>query len=297
MKRTIAVITCGIVALFGTAIGAHAAVVSGTPSSYGVIQGDFESGATDTWQAGNSNADRVGAGGAGGNQRINEPVWGFTLPSIGAGSQIDAVDFGFTMASAAITSGASFTAVISLMNYNSIDDFSPADYTASVGSLGSGTLVATFNDTDIANDSVESFSLTGAALTLFQSLYDASGNPTQSDVWFRLSHDNGAWDYGTMGQDRYNFLDDGTGYCWGLNDDAEWPDNHSLKIHGLLLRDQLEELVKLVPDLLNQNAFVGAYLNGAGRSYSLGMRAYYMLLPLVFWLFGPIFMVSAIRSA
>jgi uncharacterized membrane protein len=40
-------------------------------------------------------------------------------------------------------------------------------------------------------------------------------------------------------------------------------------------------------------AFVGAYLNGAGRSYSLGMRAYYMLLPLVFWLFGPIFMVSA----
>ena len=40
-------------------------------------------------------------------------------------------------------------------------------------------------------------------------------------------------------------------------------------------------------------AFVGSYLNGAGRSYSLGMRAYYMLLPLVFWLFGPTFMVVA----
>lgn len=40
-------------------------------------------------------------------------------------------------------------------------------------------------------------------------------------------------------------------------------------------------------------AFVGSYLNGAGRSYSLGMRAYYMLLPLIFWLFGPTFMVGA----
>ena len=33
--------------------------------------------------------------------------------------------------------------------------------------------------------------------------------------------------------------------------------------------------------------YVAAYLNRAGRYYSLGMRAYYFTLPLLFWLFGP----------
>ena len=39
--------------------------------------------------------------------------------------------------------------------------------------------------------------------------------------------------------------------------------------------------------------YVDAYMNGAGRSFSLGMRTYYFLLPLVFWLFGPALMVTA----
>ncbi len=38
---------------------------------------------------------------------------------------------------------------------------------------------------------------------------------------------------------------------------------------------------------------VAAHLNRAGRYYSLGMRAYYLLVPLVFWLFGPHFMLAA----
>jgi uncharacterized membrane protein len=32
---------------------------------------------------------------------------------------------------------------------------------------------------------------------------------------------------------------------------------------------------------------VAMHLNRAGRFYSVGMRAYYFLVPLVFWLFGP----------
>jgi uncharacterized membrane protein len=40
-------------------------------------------------------------------------------------------------------------------------------------------------------------------------------------------------------------------------------------------------------------AYVAAYLNRAGACYTLGMRAYYFLLPLVFWLFGPVLMVGA----
>ncbi len=37
-------------------------------------------------------------------------------------------------------------------------------------------------------------------------------------------------------------------------------------------------------------AHVATHLNRAGRFYSIGMRAYYFIVPLVFWLFGPHFM-------
>jgi len=40
-------------------------------------------------------------------------------------------------------------------------------------------------------------------------------------------------------------------------------------------------------------AHVAGHLNRAGRFYSIGMRAYYYLVPLVFWLFGPHFMLAA----
>ena len=40
-------------------------------------------------------------------------------------------------------------------------------------------------------------------------------------------------------------------------------------------------------------AHVALHLNRAGGFYSIGMRAYYFLVPLVFWLFGPYFMLSS----
>jgi len=39
--------------------------------------------------------------------------------------------------------------------------------------------------------------------------------------------------------------------------------------------------------------FVARMLNRGGRYYSLGMRAYYLSVPLVFWLFGPWFLVAS----
>ncbi len=52
-----------------------------------------------------------------------------------------------------------------------------------------------------------------------------------------------------------------------------------------------------VPLVLNHKmitpAHVATHLNRAGSFYSLGMRAYYFLVPLVFWLFGPHFMLAA----
>jgi hypothetical protein len=38
---------------------------------------------------------------------------------------------------------------------------------------------------------------------------------------------------------------------------------------------------------------VAAFLNRAGRFYSLGTRAFYMCVPLVFGLFGPVYLVLA----
>jgi len=38
-------------------------------------------------------------------------------------------------------------------------------------------------------------------------------------------------------------------------------------------------------------AHVATHLNRAGKFYSIGMRAYYFTVPLVFWLFGPHFML------
>lgn len=50
-----------------------------------------------------------------------------------------------------------------------------------------------------------------------------------------------------------------------------------------------------VPVRLNHKmltaAHVATHLNRAGQFYSMGMRSYYLLVPLVFWLFGPHFML------
>ncbi len=40
-------------------------------------------------------------------------------------------------------------------------------------------------------------------------------------------------------------------------------------------------------------AHVATHLNSGGKFYSIGMRAYYYAVPLVFWLFGPHFMLTA----
>jgi uncharacterized membrane protein len=40
-------------------------------------------------------------------------------------------------------------------------------------------------------------------------------------------------------------------------------------------------------------AHVAVHLNRAGKFYSLGMRAFYFTVPLVFWLFGPHLMLAA----
>lgn len=50
--------------------------------------------------------------------------------------------------------------------------------------------------------------------------------------------------------------------------------------------------LELQPEAHAQD-FVAAMLNRAGRYYTVGMRAYYYAVPLIFWLFGPHFLVAA----
>lgn len=55
---------------------------------------------------------------------------------------------------------------------------------------------------------------------------------------------------------------------------------------------QLNVPIKDRPPSINPKS-VAVHVNRAGYYYSLGMRAYYFAVPLVFWLFGPHFMVAA----
>jgi uncharacterized membrane protein len=52
-----------------------------------------------------------------------------------------------------------------------------------------------------------------------------------------------------------------------------------------------------VPDTIDHQSIspehVVEHLNRAGGYYSIGMRAFYLMVPLVFWLFGPHFMLLA----
>jgi len=47
----------------------------------------------------------------------------------------------------------------------------------------------------------------------------------------------------------------------------------------------------------NSPAYVATLLNRGGHYYSLGMRGYYLAVPLVFWLFGPDLMFAATLGA
>jgi uncharacterized membrane protein len=55
---------------------------------------------------------------------------------------------------------------------------------------------------------------------------------------------------------------------------------------------QINVPAKMRPAAINPKN-VAVHLNRAGYYYSIGMRAYYFAVPLVFWLFGPILMLAA----
>lgn len=141
---------------------------------------------------------------------------GFTLPTIPVGELVSAATFTITMDTTAL-SGEPLgfgSIVLSLMNQTSLAGFTAADFTEDAAALGNGTFIATIAPEDVANSSVESFSLSGSALAQIAALYDLTGIPSQSEIFFRLSTSS-TLDItdGSSDNDRFNFArnDDGSG--------------------------------------------------------------------------------------
>lgn len=165
---------------------ANAASVFATLSNDNVLQGNFEVGGPSVFLTNNSNRDRVGLGGAGGAQRVNQPVLGFNLPDIGAGETISSVVLKFTLL--ANSNDPPFDLVVSVMNQTEIGGFTGSDFiegTAAVNAaLGNGIVIGQVDNAAIGE---QTFTLTGAALTQFAGLYSGSGMPSQDEIWFRFS--------------------------------------------------------------------------------------------------------------
>ena len=206
MKKTLTVTTFGLVAAFGMAIGAQADIVNATYGDRHVIQGNFEDGVTaDVFLANNSNGRRIGAGGAGGANRVNNPVIEFTLPTLTGGTVISGAEWSLTWDSPAIQKGTNsvgFDGILTLMNYAAVGDFSGADFNDDVSSLGNGSLAGTFTVASVTDGGTVNLSLGAPALALLQSFYTGV-NPNQASVFFRLSMD-GTHVYTGDRNERYN---------------------------------------------------------------------------------------------
>ena len=203
----------GATAMLGLASMANAAtMIPATQSSDNVLQGNFQVGGPSVFLTDNGNADRVGTGGTTGQQRTNVPVLGFTLPTIPVGETVSAAAFSFTMDSAsALNNSPAFDLVVSLLGVAAIGDIDATFYTDDASSLGAGNfLVGSLTTSDVATGSTETFNLTGGALTFLAGLYDGAGNPSQTEIFFRLSPSSPI-NPATTGNSRYQLDDSAVG--------------------------------------------------------------------------------------
>ena len=197
-------------------VASQAAIVMADRSTDNVLQGNFEANANPpAFLTNNSNARRVGTGGSAGAQRVNQPVLGFTLPMLPAGESLTLATLAITYDNPAITGAPiPYEMVISLMTHTSLADFDGSDFTEDGATLGDGILIANVAAGDASNGATPTFDLTGPALSHLAGLYDATGTPSQTEVYFRLSTSAGVdVTDANNDNDRFNFArnDDGSG--------------------------------------------------------------------------------------
>ncbi|VGO12522.1 hypothetical protein PDESU_01075 [Pontiella desulfatans] len=213
-SRTMQAVAVAVMA--ACVVGANAqTTTNATPTDSHVLQGNFQVGGLPVFLANNSNADRCGTGGATGQQRVNQAIFSFDLPSIPAGETVNAATFSFKMFSTAVNGAPlEFDMVLCLMDHDDIGDFSGADFveaTAPINSpLTNGVVIAQLAVADVSNNETIDVSLTGAALAQLAGLYDGTGTPSQSKLWFRASTStNIDTSVADNANDRFNFDDAG----------------------------------------------------------------------------------------
>ncbi len=168
-----------------------------------VIQGNFQSGANDLFLEGNSNGRRVGAGGASGNNRVNNPILQFALPTL-TNSNITAANFSISFETPAVTSGADFDIVATLLNTSDLTSITASDFNDDSTNLGNGSLIDTQLAANVADGGTLNFNFGSDGLALLQSFYSGV-TPTQADVFVRLSAAT-PHEYPANISDRYNLL-------------------------------------------------------------------------------------------
>ncbi|MDF7823481.1 putative Ig domain-containing protein [Pontiellaceae bacterium B12227] len=205
--------------------GAPTPVAFATRNGSHAIQGNFEDGVTaDVLLLDNGNSKRVGVGGATGTRRVNVPIWGLDLPTIPASTNLTAATLSVDVD---LIAGKPlyFEAVASLMNATDVSQFTAADFVEAEAPLdtvlSNGIVFAQIDQARIPDSGTWDIPVTGDALTQLKSLYDASGNPTQTTVWFRLSP-SVSTTYAAGEGDRVQFEDDGSGSAAAFDLKLTW---------------------------------------------------------------------------
>ena len=183
----------------------QAAIIVTSLNSNDRIRGEVQSNLTAGYFT-NAGGNTIGVSGSSGAQerRIDNLVYGFALPTLPAGNTLSEATFEFIVT--AFRDQNSGDGPVNLDYYildtsnpnTGVDglDFYRNDNSPSASEILLGQLDAFArvdgNQTNIAPASAGevSVALSGPGLAYIQSLYDAGGNPTQAEVFFRLNIDS-----------------------------------------------------------------------------------------------------------
>ena len=186
-------------------ISSDAAVISAVLSSNDRIRGEAQSALTPSY-ATDTPSSTIGVSGssATNERRHDNAVFGFTLPTLGAGETISAATFEFVATAYRDQSANDGDVNLDYYLLNTADpntgtngvgffrkDNSPGSDEILIGQLDAFPRIDG-NQADIlpASAGEVSATLSGSALSYIQGLYDGSGNPTQAEVFFRLNIDS-----------------------------------------------------------------------------------------------------------
>ncbi len=211
MKRTYLTMLTGIVAIGVLTLASSAQAQTTDAATYverHVIQGNFQSGSPNVFLEANNNGRRLGAGGAQGQNRVNNPVIQYTLPTL-TDANILSAQFTIDLDTPAVTSAAAFDVVATLMNASDVMGITDADFNDDSTDLGNGSLIAIELGTAVVDGGTLTFDFGTDGLTLLQSFYSGV-TPNQTDAFIRISAAT-PHEYLANVNDRYNFLTaDGT---------------------------------------------------------------------------------------